>query len=248
MEQLGPKRVKALRIEAIVVASIVVILAALAILFGLLTRKDPAYYWNGDSLVNYIGYNGYGHADENSFFNYEKFNRLFVGEDADGYARVTVSPNKNLRNGQKIRVTLTIDFDKLPKAKYKLTGIKKYTRTFKVQDLTEVTTLEPMFLVDGVYITGLGDHIRYQYNSRGFPCGDFYLRPGPVGDEFDLCDTHGNVVAPGFVRFHSDDEYPFAGERVQIKCGGSGKNGKADIGKYGISVKRESRMFKVQER
>lgn len=248
MEQLDPKKVKALRIEAIVVASVVVILAALAVLFGQLAKKNPAYYWNGDSLVDYIDYNGYGHADENSFFNYDKFNRLFVGSDAKDYATVSVTPNRALRNGQKIKVTLTIDFNKLPQSKYKLTGVKQYTRTFKVQDLTEVTKLEPMFLVDEVYITGLGDHIRYQFNSRGFPCGDFFLRPGPVGDEFDLCDKGGNVVAPGFVRFRSDDEYPFAGERVQIRVGGGEKSGKADIGKYGISLKRESKMFKVQER
>lgn len=252
-EYLSEKSEKRIRTEGIVSLAVVVVAALLVVVFGLAGRRSPASYWNGNGVVTYSGYDGYGRVVKEHFYNYDKFYEQYLGgtgkvdhAELTPYFQVSVDRAHGLSNGDKIHVALRIDFDglnrKFPQAKYKRTGTQTFTKTFKVEGLPEVTVLDPSVILKDIYVTGEDDFLRYHFTSDTVNVGDYVLVQTDTSS-FALTDKHGNVVKPLFLVYRSDEEYPSTGRRVEIVAG---DNSRANAAKYGILVQKMDKVLKVQ--
>lgn len=253
-EYLYPEQRKSIWREILLAILVVIVLAGVAVLLGQVGKGDPDSYWNPNNQVEYTGYNTFGQAEEENFFNYEKFYDNFIGGDGnfdpDWYEDLTncididLSKDYDLRNGEKLVATAEIDFDELnekfPQTKHKLSGERKYSKTFKVQGLQEVQVIDPMDYVENVYLSK--DDDRLHYNIRTDSIGNYYLRRNDdYDDEIDL-GQNGWIVDSGFIDYDSSDNYPKLGEKVTISAG---NNSQSDAEAYGIMVKESQKVFTV---
>lgn len=252
-EYLSEKSGRRIWTEGIISVAVVVVAAVLVIALGLAGRRSPASYWNGNGVVTYSGYEDYGRVVKEHFYNYDKFYEQYLGgtgkvdrTELAPYFRVSVDKARGLSNGDKIHVTLSIDFDglnrKFPQAKYRRSGTQEFTKTFKVEGLPEVTELDPEVILKDIYVTGEDDFLRYHFTSDTVNVGDYVLVQTDT-NSFALADRHGNIVEPLFLVYQSDEEYPSAGRRVEITAG---DNSKANAAKYGILVQKMDKVLKVQ--
>lgn len=256
-EYLHKDQARNIKLEAIIVGSLTLLMIALAILFGFLARGKPASYWNGNGPVKYSGYNGYGRVDENSqFFNLEKFYANFIGAKSEGNPEemaklrqcftVGVDKDDNLSNDDKVRVTVTIDFDDLnarfPQSKHKRAGRESYVKTYKVHDLEDVVVFDPLAILDEVFVLNDYDSVQYYTPIPRVQLGHYTMVASDNG-VYTLVDADGNVVKRNFLVFHSDDDYPHVGERVRITAG---NNSKSDARNFGVMLERTAKTYKVR--
>lgn len=255
-EYLFPEMKKNIVLEAVLSVVVVIVIAALAAGIGIANRGNPGSYWNAEGAVGYTGYDGYGEVESENFFNYDKFFRSYIGGDAaydDYYEKLTdaidvdVSQTDDLHNGQKIRVTATIDFDELneeyPQAKHKQSGEKKYSKTFKVQGLEDVEEFNPFSILDHVYVQG-DEHVRYYVTEPRISLGNYYLvQDEDDSGDFNLVDESNNVVSYDFVEFNASEAYPRVGQKVRISVDNGDED---DASEYGIAVQGGSDTYTVQ--
>lgn len=257
-EYLFPELKKNIVLEAVLSVVAVIVIAALAVGIGIANRGNPASYWSTEGSVSYSGYDGYGEIEDSSlFFNYDKFYHSYIGEDAadpdyidtlEDAIDIDVSKTDGLHNGEKIRVTATIDFDELneayPSAKHRQSGEKKYSKTFKVQGLEDITEFNPFSILDHVYVQNSDDGIRYYVSEPRISVGNYYLvQDKDYSDEFNLVDENNEVISSDFFEFDTSESYPKVGQKVRISV----DNGdESDAEEYGIAVQGGSELYTVK--
>lgn len=256
-EFLNREEEKSIRLEAILSVVIVAVLVAVVIVVGQFTRVNPNKYFTNQSKVKFEGYDGYGYFQDDlqPYFDLKQFYLDFTGNKDDNwddlydYLDLTVDKSDELKNGDKVTLTLTFDYDGLnsayPQARHKMSGNNIFTKTYTVQGLKEVQTLDPYSILTKVYVKNPDDGIYLHWANTSVPIGDYTVKHSE-GTQFDLVDSKGDVVVSDFLYFTSSNDYPEVGDKVTIDAGPYEEDDY--LTDYGIVVKPLEKEFTVQSK
>lgn len=256
-EFLNREEAKSIRLEAILSVVIVAVLVAVVIVVGQFTRVNPNRYFVSQDKVKFDGYDGYGYFldDELVYYNLDQFYQDFTGNKDNNYQEIydyiepSIDKTDNLKNGDKVTLTLTFDYDGLnsayPQARHKLSGNNTFSKTFTVKGLKEVQTLDPFTILTKVYVKNPDDGIYLHWANTSVKIGDYTVKHSE-GTQFDLVNSKGEVVVSDFLYFTSSNDYPEVGDKVTMYAGPYDEDDY--LSDYGIVVKPLEKEFTVQSK
>lgn len=129
----------------------------------------------------------------------------------------TADKTENLSNGDKVTVTVTIDRDSLQKYNFKkkIKGGESFEKTYTIEGLSEVTTLDPFEYISGVRYDVVDNQTQIVYNTAFNKSYGSFIATAYEEDRLQIKDGTGSVVTT--IRFYADAGSYNATKKVSVR-------------------------------
>ena len=233
-----PVNKKLIKLICIIAGAVVAAIVAIIVIVTLSSRVNAEKFVNEKPVFE--GVSGYGSVDYDGFYDYkgleealgksklysssDELNELveaFGGIGLSNYIDVDVDKSDELKNGDKVTVTIKVDYDGINKLKFqkKLVGDEVFTKEYTVSGLQEPVSFDPFEAVTSV------SYDATSYGSSKITFKDDYSKDLGNGVSVKLVkEEYGSYLQltkdgenVGTINFEVDDEKFESTKKVVIK-------------------------------